>query len=297
MSGRIRSIKPEWLEDERMVAASSDARVLSIALILMADDYGNGRCHSASIASRVFPPSGESLESLLSASGESLESLSQSYSRFAGALLELVQIRFCGVYSANGQHYFSIRNWKRHQKVNHPGKPMVPGPLESLWRDSGESLESLLPDLRPTTNDQRPTTGTSCAHARDIHVDEAVVAATAESAVATESSKIPCPKDLALTEAQRSTLETALIPGWAIDVITTSFVASAVADQSDVRHLAHWRKCLSKAISGNWNDSSKRPKKPRPEEAEKKTAASKPGQVWDEAGYWRYTTEQEKSSR
>ena len=62
MAGRIRSIKPEWLEDERMVMASSDARVLSIALILMADDYGNGRCCKAAEtdAIRVFVASSES---------------------------------------------------------------------------------------------------------------------------------------------------------------------------------------------------------------------------------------------
>lgn len=145
MAGRIRSIKPEWLEDELMSGASSDARVLSISLILMADDYGNGRCHKSNLSGRVFPPSSDSPEDLL-----------RSYTRFADALDEIVKIRFAGVYEVNGQHYFTIRKWKEHQKVSHPGKPLVPGPPEDFWNVSGNPRASLLPDLRPTTNDQRP---------------------------------------------------------------------------------------------------------------------------------------------
>ena len=40
---RIRTIKPEWLEDERLALASPPARVMSVALICMADDFGRGR--------------------------------------------------------------------------------------------------------------------------------------------------------------------------------------------------------------------------------------------------------------
>lgn len=152
MSGRIRSIKPEWLEDELMSAASSDARVLSIALILMADDYGNGRCHKANVAGRVFPSSCDSPEALL-----------RTYTRFEEALREVCAMRFAGVYQVGGQHYFTIRKWQEHQKVNHPGKPLVPSPPEDFWNSSCEPLASLLPDQdqdqridqRPTTNDQR----------------------------------------------------------------------------------------------------------------------------------------------
>jgi len=151
VSGRIRSIKPEWLEDEVLVMMSSDARVLTIALILMADDYGNGRCHIATMAGRVFPPS-----------GGSLEELTRSYTRLVDALSEVTKSRFAGTYEVRGQHYFSIRKWKEHQKVQHPGKPLVPGAPEGFWNVSGEPHEVLTPDLdqdqridqRPTTNDQ-----------------------------------------------------------------------------------------------------------------------------------------------
>lgn len=108
MSGRIRSIKPEWLDDERLAECSSEARVLSIGLLLEADDHGNGRAWVTGLAGRVFP-------------GKPREVL-------AKALEELRAIRYVLLYEVDGQHYFSIRNWSKHQKVDHPGRPKVPPP-------------------------------------------------------------------------------------------------------------------------------------------------------------------------
>lgn len=171
MSGRIRSVKPEWLEDELLVALSSDARVLSIALILLADDYGNGRGGELYLASRVFP-------------GRQTKVL-------RAALDELVGMRYVALYEIEGQRYFSVRNWRKHQRVQNPGKPLVPEYAHSIEtrnsptgdgtedRDrisvdspsSGrpsvdstetlrESTETLSPDRdRDMDRDRRPTTG------------------------------------------------------------------------------------------------------------------------------------------
>lgn len=79
--------------------------------------------------------------------------------------------------------------------------------------------------------------------------------------------KVPCPADLRLTQDQRGALETSMIPGWAIDEITNSFVASSIADKSDTRQLVHWRKCLAKAIASSWNDKRRRPRRPEPEQS------------------------------
>lgn len=135
MSGRIRTIKPEWLEDERMGMATLEARVMSIALILLADDYGNGRASPAMLIS-VFPLAKDPRASV------------------AGALAELVAMRFLVLYQRDGQSYFAIRNWAKHQRVSHPGAPRVPEPSaeemtipETLARTSGESPEILRPDL------------------------------------------------------------------------------------------------------------------------------------------------------
>lgn len=123
---RIRSIKPDWLDDELIATASSDARVLSVSLILLADDYGNGRASMVLLPGRVFP-------------GKPPEIL-------AKALEELARIRFVTLYEIDGQRYFSIRNWSKHQKVDKPGKPHVPGVPEKVIETLANLPEALAPD-------------------------------------------------------------------------------------------------------------------------------------------------------
>lgn len=133
MSGRIRTLKPEWLEDEALVSCSIAARLLSAALMLLADDHGRGRAGAVTLGAAVFAfepdPRGTA----------------------AAALAELERIRFVGTWCENGQTYFAIRNWTKHQRVDHPGKPRIPSPPETLWNPR-ESLakvpETLAPDLR-----------------------------------------------------------------------------------------------------------------------------------------------------
>lgn len=119
---RIRSIKPEWLDDEHMAMASPEARVLSIALIVLADDYGNGRAGAPLLLGRVFP-------------SKPIETLTR-------ALDELVSFRYVRLYDLDGQRYFSIRKWSEHQRVDKPGAPKVPGPppLLIVQDDSGSSF-------------------------------------------------------------------------------------------------------------------------------------------------------------
>lgn len=151
MAGRIRSIKPEILEDERSAGLDSDAWRLWVSMWLVADDYGRLRGAIPWLEGQVFwlwKPR-ESLAKLL----ESLE-----------------KARLIVRYEVDGQNYIEIRNWAKHQKVDHPGKPRIPSPpLQSNTsnqlvnnessRDSRESVdktrESLAPDQdqRPTTND------------------------------------------------------------------------------------------------------------------------------------------------
>lgn len=127
---RIRTVKPEWLEDDRLLKASSDARVLSIALILLSDDHGRGRLNLAA-AARVFP---------------------LAPATFDEALAELAPW-FVHEYTVRGQRYFEICNWTKHQKVDRPSKPRVPGPdevddLDEPSRDSRDSIASPSRDLR-----------------------------------------------------------------------------------------------------------------------------------------------------
>lgn len=119
MSGRIRTVKPEWLDDELLVLASDAARVLSIGLMVLADDYGNGRANPIQLAGKVFP-------------GKVIE-------HTANALEELRRMNFVVLYEVDGQRYFSIRNWSKHQRVDKPGNPRVPGPPAQTPQNSQAS--------------------------------------------------------------------------------------------------------------------------------------------------------------
>ena len=55
MAGRIRTLKPEWLENESLGGCSDAARVLSAGLVLLADDFGNGRGAPGFLAGQVWP--------------------------------------------------------------------------------------------------------------------------------------------------------------------------------------------------------------------------------------------------
>lgn len=135
MAGRIRTIKPEWLDDERLAAASSDARLLSVALLLLADDHGRGRAGVQYLGAQVFAYHQD------------------HHGKAREALRELVAMRFANVYEVEGQSYFEVRNWTKHQRVDHPGKPRVPAPLDTIPETLARIPETLAPDLRPPTSD------------------------------------------------------------------------------------------------------------------------------------------------
>jgi hypothetical protein len=151
---RIRSVKPEWLEDERLLAAGSEARMFSVALMLLADDHGRGRASEVILAGRVYP-----------GDPESLAKVRESLARLSGWFVKLYEVR--------GQRYFSILNWKKHQKVDKPGKPLCPGPEEAespqeaaLSRDPRETLAKAPETLAPETDLETETEGRGTREAR-----------------------------------------------------------------------------------------------------------------------------------
>jgi hypothetical protein len=131
MAGRIRSIKPEILDDEKTAALHDSAWRLFVSLWLVADDYGNFRAVPEWIAGQVFwvpQPGRPSVEVLL-------------HHLVTEGLVEL--------YTVRGQRYGTVAKWKRHQMVQKPGNPRVPGPGEAdKSTPSGESPESLRNDSR-----------------------------------------------------------------------------------------------------------------------------------------------------
>lgn len=211
---RIRTIKPEWLDDEKLAAASDEARVLSVALILMSDDYGRGRASIATIAAETW-------RYALERNGG--EHAPEIFARASRALRELVEIGFVGLYEVKGQRYFEIHHWKKHQKVDKPSAPRVPAPDQQETREnsdhrdtvatpSRDHVETLAPDLDPDPIPRpgvgpalaRPTTPPQARVRRrdvhDFHGAPADAAQAALSAACVAAGGTPKPRGGGLTQ-------------------------------------------------------------------------------------------------
>jgi hypothetical protein len=104
---RIRSIKPEFFSDEKIMELSPTARLAFIGLWCYADDSGNQDASVKQTHARIFPGDSVNVESCVA------ELLTH------GLLME---------YSVNGSRYWNIPNFRKHQKINRPSPPRVPGP-------------------------------------------------------------------------------------------------------------------------------------------------------------------------
>lgn len=123
MAGRIRSIKPEILDDE--VTANLDHLEwrLFVSTWLVADDYGNLRADPRQICGATLWAK------------ETPETV-------AVALARLVELRLLTHYTVRGQSYLNITGWPKHQKVDKPGKPRMPGPHDADDEPRDDSRES-----------------------------------------------------------------------------------------------------------------------------------------------------------
>ena len=119
---RIRSIKPEFWTSEQIVECSTRARLLFIGLWSFADDAG---CHPASLKRlkmEVFP-------------GDNFTDKD-----VAGMVAELVSHGLLREYEAQGQSYWEVTGWKKHQKIDRP-TIKYPGPLDEGSTNGGRLLD------------------------------------------------------------------------------------------------------------------------------------------------------------
>src|SRR5690606_17893428 len=126
---RIRSVKPEFWSDEKLAPLDPLTRLVFLGLISMADDAGRLLDNVKQIDAFIFPETDHS-------SREALEEL-----RRLGRILRY-QL-------PNGQRVIQITHWQRHQRVEKPGKNVLPPPPadvsseapEDSGRASGDSPE------------------------------------------------------------------------------------------------------------------------------------------------------------
>lgn len=107
---RIRTIKPEFWQDERVAALSPLARLLFVGLWNLADDEGRLRGHPALIRGALFP-------------------YDDPRSLDVGALLdELVEAGRVQAYEADGERFLWVRHFRQHQKIDRPTPSRLPAP-------------------------------------------------------------------------------------------------------------------------------------------------------------------------
>jgi hypothetical protein len=107
---RIRTIKPETAEDEKLGEVSRDARLLFILVWTMCDDHGRFRASNVWLRNRLF-----GYDNVTPAT-------------VGGWLEELVAIGRVRVYEVDGERYGLVVNWARHQRVDNAGKSLYPDP-------------------------------------------------------------------------------------------------------------------------------------------------------------------------
>ena len=144
---RIRTIKPEMFQDEKLAPCDPTTRLVFLGLIAMADDAGRVLDNVRVIDAFIFPETNDS-------SHEPLMRLSGMGRVVRGK-------------TASGQRVLEICNWSRHQKIQHPNlRSALPEIVEvqavtishePLMRDSRGAHEP----LTHHTNDQRPVPTTS----------------------------------------------------------------------------------------------------------------------------------------
>lgn len=123
MAGRIRSIKPEILENERTARLSHEGWRLFVSLFTLADDYGNLHAAPERLTGAVFWG----------------RAAAEPVSRL---LEELAKAELVLLYIAKGQSCAHILGWYEHQRVDKPGKPKVPAPSDDDTKRSRESRET-----------------------------------------------------------------------------------------------------------------------------------------------------------
>lgn len=102
---RIRTVKPEFWTDEKVVECSIQARLLFIGMFNFADDNGNLVNSPKRIKMQVFPADALDCDPLLN---------------------ELITHGLLTEYSVNGVSYLNIKGFTKHQKINRPTKSAIP---------------------------------------------------------------------------------------------------------------------------------------------------------------------------
>lgn len=113
---RSRMIKPEFLTDSKLATITEGTRLFFIGLWIMSDDYGVVKGSPLLLKSLIYPLNTDI-----------------TVEEVASRLQELVNLNILAPFKGDSEEYYFIRNFTKHQKVNHPSKqrnPEYPGDVD-----------------------------------------------------------------------------------------------------------------------------------------------------------------------
>ena len=108
---RIRTVKPEFYQDEDLASVSETAFILALGLLNQADDEGYFKANPLLIKSQVFP-------------------LREPSVSIHGALSELSEIGYLELFEgSDGKNYGLIKGFTKHQTINRANPSKIKGLL------------------------------------------------------------------------------------------------------------------------------------------------------------------------
>jgi hypothetical protein len=119
---RIRTIKPLFWTDEKIVELSMPARLFFIGLWNFADDNGNQPYSVRRLKMQIFPADTIDCAPLID---------------------ELLRFRLITLYEASSKTYLHINGFAKHQIINRRSKSPIPEPSHSLNGDALDAGDSL----------------------------------------------------------------------------------------------------------------------------------------------------------
>lgn len=134
---RIRTLKPEFWQDEKLAPLPAIDRLVFIGLISQADDAGRLVDNPRMLDGLIFPHTDESCR-------QSLETLNQ--------LGRIIRYK-----SDSGQKLIQIVGWKKHQNVQKPSSYVLPEPPNGKSGHTPETPKSVPGDIPSPIPDPRPT--------------------------------------------------------------------------------------------------------------------------------------------
>lgn len=130
---RIRSIKPEFWQDQKLARQPSDVRLTFICLWSMADDEGRIEADAESVQHFGFPR--------------------EDSRKVARALDTLADLGRILRYEVDGTKYISVIHFNKHQKIDKPSASKLPAPPR-VTADSPKPREGSTKHREESTTDQ-----------------------------------------------------------------------------------------------------------------------------------------------